>query len=87
MKFIARISINSINVSPSFEFKLLRNARDITKVYILLGQPSYVEKVIRDIFKLLNKCINCNNLGPAVQSIVSLTSSLRDQLVKCITTL
>ena len=26
-------------------------------------------------------------LGPVVQSIVSLTSSLRDQLVKCFTTL
>ena len=28
-----------------------------------------------------------NALGPVVQSIVSLTSPLRDQLVKCITTL
>ena len=27
------------------------------------------------------------NLGPVVQSIISLTSSLRDQLVKCFTTL
>ena len=28
-----------------------------------------------------------NDLGPVVQSIVSLTSSLRGQLVKCFTTL
>ena len=28
-----------------------------------------------------------NHLGPVVQSIVSLTSSLRGQLVKCFTTL
>ena len=45
MKFVARININSIHVSPSFEFKLLRNALIITKVYILLRQPSYTWQI------------------------------------------
>ena len=37
-------------------------------------------------YKLIEIC-KTNNLGPVVQSIVSLTSSLRGQLVKCFTTL
>ena len=37
----------------------------------------------------MNKCSNreINDQGPVVQSIVSLTSSLRGQLVKCFTAL
>ena len=31
MKFVARININSIDMSPSFEFKLLQNARVYNK--------------------------------------------------------
>ena len=31
--------------------------------------------------------LTCEDLGPVVQSIVSLTSLLKDQLVKCFTTL
>ena len=33
------------------------------------------------------KLVQIINLGPVVQSIISLTSSLRGQLVKCFTTL
>ena len=53
MKFVARININSINVSPSFEYKLLRNACVITKVYVLLGQPSYKKNKINHKLHIL----------------------------------
>ena len=41
--------------------------------------------VIKDPKSLIYGCIE--HLGPVVQSIVSLTSSLRGQLVKCFMTL
>ena len=39
------------------------------------------------VLDLLNQVFQRKHLGPVVQSIVSLTSSLRGQLVKCFTTI
>ena len=39
----------------------------------------------KDSFSTKN--VKCKHLGPVVQSIINLTSSLRDQLIKCLTTL
>ena len=55
-------------------------------INILIVTLSNALKIQMQIFEML--CHHCKGiLGPVVQSIVSLTSSLRGQLVKCITTL
>ena len=44
-------------------------------------------RLFSDVCVRERDCINIGVQGPVVQSIVSLTSSLRGQLVKCFTTL
>ena len=64
-----------------FPYDIIFDIKTTSLIRPILGSP----KVGLNIGTLLY--IRIKDLGPVVQSIVSLTSSLRGQFVKCFTTL
>ena len=65
----------------------MRLPQNFLKMKPLLPCHSVLKMVLKDTVRISTVMACLYNHGPVVQSIVSLTSSLRGQLVKCFMTL
>ena len=75
--------------SVNIQFVLISKANSCTRLWLSPGRSRVHRELAQDLKNDANSKhpYQSAHLGPVVQSIISLTSSLRGQLIKCFTTI